>query len=96
MIYATHKLYDYKQRVATFQVVETKEGCVSSIYDFKCEKHSMRWCDAIVLSSNNKKNSLFRTLDEVLEYLKCKDDGEPVYAYGVTFDGDECSLARLF
>lgn len=96
MIYATHKLYDSKQGVTTFQVVETKEGCVSAIYNFECEKHSMQWYDAIVLSSNEQKNSFFKTLAEVFEYLTTNDnDSECVYAYGVTFDDDGCSLSYL-
>ena len=95
MIYATHKLYDCMQRVTTFKVVETKDGCVASIYDFECEKHSMLWYDAIVLSPKNQKNYFFKSLAEVLEYLKCDDCNVPLCAYGVTYEDDGCMLARL-
>ena len=55
MIYATHKLYNCMHSVTTYQVVETKEGRVSDIYNFECEKHSMLWYDAIILSKKDIK-----------------------------------------
>lgn len=95
MIYATHRLYDCIHNVTTFQVVETNEGCVSDIYNFECEKHSMQWYDAIILSKKDIKNRVFRTFTEILEYLDCNNENSSLYAYGVTYDADGCILSRL-
>lgn len=95
MIYATHKLYDCWHRVTSYKVVETDDGLVSHICDFESERHSMQWYDAIVLSSKNNNNSFFESFVEVLEFLCCNGDDDPIYAYGVTYDGDRCILSRL-
>lgn len=95
MIYATHRLYGCKHCVTTYKVVETNAGFVSRIYDFQCEKHSMQWYDAIILSSKEMKGSFFETFAEVLDYLYSNSDNEPVYAYGVTYDSDGCLLSVL-
>ena len=95
MIYATHRLYDCMHCVTTFQVVETIDGCVASIYDFDGEKHSMQWYDAIVLSSNNQKSCFFKSIADVLEYLQSDDSNIHLYAYGVTFEDEGCMLSHL-
>ena len=97
MIYATHKLYDCLHQLTTFKVVVTENGYVSDICDFECEKHSMQWYDAIILSSKISKNSFFKTFSEVIEYLGSNcDKKEPIYAYGVTYDSDGwCMLTLL-
>ena len=96
MIYATHKLYDCLYQFTTFKVVVTENGYVSDIYDFECEKHSMQWYDAIILSPKISKNCFLKTLTEAIEYLNSNNDKkEPVYAYGVTYDSDGCILTLL-
>lgn len=95
MIYATHKLYDCNHRVTYYKVIETTNGYVSCICDFECEKHSMQWYDAIILSSKNGNNSFFKTLPEILEYLYSSSNNPPIYAYGVTYDSDGCVLSLL-
>ncbi|MBE6303517.1 MAG: hypothetical protein E7089_06240 [Bacteroidales bacterium] len=95
MIYATHKLYDCMQRVTTFQVVETKNGCVSDISNFECEKHSMQWYDAIVLSSNKSKGCFLETFVQVLEYLACTGENNSLYAYGIICEPDGCTVTQL-
>ena len=95
MIYATHRLYDCNHHVATFMVVETKDGLVSNIYNFECEKHSMLWYDAIVLSSKKQRNCFFETFEKVIEYLECNDEKRDIYAYGITHDTDGCMLTLL-
>lgn len=95
MIYATHKLYDCDHQMTTFRVVETENGLVSKIYNFECEKHSMLWYDAIVLSTKNRKKCFFESFDKVLEYLECNDDSRELRAYGVTYDTDGCMLTLL-
>ena len=95
MIYATHRLYDCMHNVTTFQVVETKEGRVSHVYDFECEKHSMLWYDAIILSKKDIKNRFFKTFAEILECLDCASENSLLYAYGVTYDADGCILSQL-
>ena len=95
MIYATHKLYDRDHQMTAFRVVETEDGLVSKIYNFECEKHSMLWYDAIVLSTKNRKNCFFETLDKVIEYLECNNDSRELRAYGVTYDTDGCMLTLL-
>ena len=96
MIYATHKLYHSDRFVATFKVVEIEDGCVSNVYDFECEKHSMVWYDAIVLSPNNCNNRFFATIADVLRFFgNSNSDSLPLYAYGITYDTDECMVTRL-
>ena len=95
MIYATHKLYDCMHRVTTYRVVETNDGYVTDIYDFECEKHSMQWYDAIVLSSKKQKDCFFETFVELLDSLDGNASDLSLYAYGVTFDFDGCLLSRL-
>lgn len=95
MIYATHKLYDCKHCVTTYQVVETKDGCLSKIYGFECEKHSMQWYDAIVLSTKSVKGKYFGTFDEIIEYLDGDSEGFSFYVYGVTYDAGGCLLSPL-
>ena len=94
MIYATHKLYDSQHRVTTHKVVETTDSFVSNIYDFECEKHSMQWYDAIVLSSKKQKNCFCRTINEAIELL-VSNTTEPLYAYGITYDTEGCQLSML-
>ena len=95
MIYATHKLYDCQHRVTTYRVVETKDGIVAEVYNFECEKHSMQWYDAIVLSSKNIIDCYFTAFSDILECLDCNDKNTPLYAYGVTYDFDGVLLSRL-
>ena len=96
MIYATHKLYHSDRFVATFKVVETEDGCVSDVYDFECEKHSMVWYDAIVLSPDNCNHRFFATIAEALGFFgNSNSDTAQLYAYGITYDTDVCVLERL-
>ena len=95
MIYATHRLYDSKHHVTTYRVVETKDGCVSCIYNYECEKHSMQWYDAIVLSSNIYKEKFFDTITETLKYITKNNNESNLYAYGVKYDTDGYSITKL-
>ena len=95
MIYATHRLYDYNHEVTSHMVVETLDGCLAKTYPFECEKHSMQWYDAIILSSGIHKNCFCETISEFLELLASDDDKQPIYVYGVTYDTDGCMLSRL-
>ena len=76
-------------------VVETENGCLAKTYPFECEKHSMQWYDAILLSSEIHKNCFCKTFNKFLELLPCNNDKQPVYVYGVTYDTDGCMLSRL-
>lgn len=95
MIYATHKLYDCKHCITTYRVVETDDGTVSDIYNFECEKHSMQWYDAIILSTKKQEGCFFKTFTEIIEYIGCNSDGTYIYAYGVTYDTDGYILSQL-
>ena len=95
MIYATHSLYDYSHKETKYMVVETKDGCLAQIYPFECEKHSMQWYDAIILSSEIYKNCFYETLDEILELLVSANEKQATYVYGVTYDTDGYMLTRL-
>ncbi len=76
-------------------VVETKEGYLAQTYPFECEKHSMQWYDAIVLSSEIYKNCFCETFNEILELLVSDQDKQHIYVYGVIYDTDGYMLSRL-
>ena len=94
-IYATHRLYEESQLVSKNMVVECCNGEVDSVYPFECEKHSMLWFDAIVLSKADCSSGIFKSRNEFLDIAASAVPSDRQYAYGINDDRDVCVVSRL-
>ena len=94
-IYATHRLYEESLLVSKNMVVECCSGEVDSVYPFECEKHSMLWFDAIVLSKADCGNGIFKSRDEFLDIVASAVPSDRLHAYGINDDRDVCVVSRL-
>ena len=94
-IYATHRLYEESQLVSKNMVVECCNGEVDSVYPFECEKHSMLWFDAIVLSKADCSGGIFKIQDDFFDSISSAVATDRLHAYGINADRDFCVVSRL-
>lgn len=93
MLYLTRSLYTDSDKPNVMYVVNVRQGVVESCFPFDCERQSMKFVNAILLSANSgleecSDASCFPPTEPLPK-------GVPLYAYEVVNEGGSLSFKQL-